>query len=181
MKKITILGMVALVVVMALAIAAPVAAGGLGGKGSVFDEFGYNYQARVFVGPADGVDRALDGSYYTYGPFYANDHMVMKWSKGWDDATFGPDGIKDTEDELDWTPEAWETVVANGMVPGGSQEVWHYKIIWVGPDLEDSPYWREGGYPIWGQFEVIMSQGVVGSEHIWETLATPCGFGGSLP
>jgi hypothetical protein len=27
---------------------------------SGFDEFGYNYQARVFVGKADGVDRVLD-------------------------------------------------------------------------------------------------------------------------
>jgi len=26
-----------------------------------FDEFGYNYQARLFSGLADGVDRVLDG------------------------------------------------------------------------------------------------------------------------
>ena len=174
MKKLMIFGMVALVVVMALAVAAPVAAGGPAGKGSAFDEFGYNYQARVFVGPADGVDRNLDGLYYGEDPayggaYYANDHMVMKWSKGWDDARFHG-GV--------WGPEAWETVVANGMVPGGSQEVWYYKIIWVGPELENSLYWREGGYPIWGQYEVIMSHGVVDSEHIWDTLATPCGLGG---
>jgi len=25
-----------------------------------FDEFGYNYNARIFVGPADGVDRILE-------------------------------------------------------------------------------------------------------------------------
>ena len=100
---------------------------------------------------------------------YANDHLVMKWSKGWDDARF---------DEGEWTPDAWETNEWNGMFPGGSQEVWHYKIIWVGPELEDSPYWREGGYPIWGQFEVIMSQGVADGEHIRECLATPNGFGG---
>jgi preprotein translocase subunit SecG len=31
------------------------------GNGGGFDEYGYNYQARVFVGKADGVDRVLDG------------------------------------------------------------------------------------------------------------------------
>ena len=30
-------------------------------KGGGFDEFGYNYKARIFVGPADGIDRVLDG------------------------------------------------------------------------------------------------------------------------
>ncbi len=35
--------------------AVPVGAGG-------FDEYGYNYTARVFSGPADGVDRTLDGT-----------------------------------------------------------------------------------------------------------------------
>ncbi len=33
------------------------------------------------------------------------------------------------------------------------------------------------GYLVWGQFEVIMSQGVVGKVHIWETKTTPNGFG----
>lgn len=32
----------------------------------------------------------------------------------------------------------------------------HVKTIWVGPDLENSPNWRDGGYAIWGQFETIM-------------------------
>ncbi|PJE63372.1 hypothetical protein COU89_03700 [Candidatus Roizmanbacteria bacterium CG10_big_fil_rev_8_21_14_0_10_45_7] len=44
-------------------------------------------------------------------------------------------------------------------------EVWHYKIVWVGPELEASPCWREGGYPIWGQFEVIMDHNTVDREH----------------
>jgi len=93
----------------------------------------------------------------------------MKWSKAWDDARFNG---------APWTPDAWETNEWNGMVPGGSGEVWHYKVIWVGTDLDNSPYWREGGYPIWGQFEVIMDQGTVPNEHFWYTLATPNGFGG---
>ena len=133
-----------------------------------FDEFGYNYQARIFVGRADGVDRVLDGTVWG-DPTYANDKLVMKWSKGWDDARFH--GVK-------WRPDAWCINEWNGMVEGGSGEVWHYKIVWVGPELENSPYWREGGYAIWGQFEVIMSQGTVQGEHIWETHATPSGLGG---
>jgi len=115
-----------------------------------FDEFGYNYQARVFVGKADGVDRVLDGKVWG-DPTYANDHLVMKWSKAWDDARFHG---------ADWTCDAWEDNEWNGAVSGGSGEVWHYKIIWVGPELENSPCWREGGYPIWGEFEVIMDHGV---------------------
>lgn len=133
-----------------------------------FDEFGYNYNARIFVGSADGVDRVLDGEVWG-DPTYANDYLVMKWSKAWDDARFNG---------APWTPDAWETNEWNGMVPGGSGEVWHYKIIWVGPALEKSPYWREGGYSIWGQFEVIMSQGIFENEHILEFLTSPNGFGG---
>lgn len=70
------------------------------------------------------------------------------------------------------------------MAPDGSQTVWHYKIIWVGPELETSPYWRDGGYAIWGQFEVIMDQGVdagfcAPAVHCWFAQAAPNGFGGS--
>lgn len=132
-----------------------------------FDQFGYNYQARIFVGPADGVDRVLDGKVWG-DPTYAKDRLVMKWSKGWDDARFNG---------APWGPDAWETNEWNGAVPGGSGEVWHYKIIWVGPALQGSPYWREGGYPIWGQFEVIMDQGSSANEHFWYAHARPNGFG----
>jgi len=133
-----------------------------------FDEFGYNYQARVFVGKADGVDRNLDGKVWG-DPTYANDYLVMKWSKAWDNARFHG---------APWSPEAWCSNEWNGMVPGGSQEVWHFMIVWVGPELENSPYWREGGYPIWGQFEVILSQGVIDGEHSWDAHAIPSGYGG---
>jgi len=62
------------------------------------------------------------------------------------------------------------------MVEGGSGEVAHYKIIWVGPDPESSPYWRDGGYAIWGQFEVILDQGVAGGEYHWNAHAQPSGY-----
>src|SRR3990167_5843027 len=103
-----------------------------------FNEFGYNYDARIFNGSADGVDKNLDGKVWG-DPTYANDKLVMKWSKGWDDARFNGAA---------WTTAAWEDNEWNGAVPGGSGEVWHYKIIWVGPKLQQSPYWREGGYPV---------------------------------
>jgi len=98
---------------------------------------------------------------------------VFDTDYAWDDARFHG---------APWGPDAWETNEWNGMMVDGSQSVWHYKIIWVGPELEDSPYWREGGYPIWGEFEVIMDQGIdpsLGEGHLWYALATPNGFGGS--
>ena len=136
------------------------------GRGG-FDQYGYNYGARLFSGPADGVDRTLDGMVWG-DPLYGNDHLVMKWSKGWDAARFGG---------AEWEPGAWTTNHWNGRVPGGSGETWHYLIVWVGSELEESPYWREGGYPIWGQFEVIFSHGTSPDGHFWETHATPTGLG----
>ena len=132
-----------------------------------FDQYGYNYQARIFVGPADGVDRKLDGTIWG-DPTYAKDHLVMKWSKAWDDARFG---------NAPWTPDAWTDNEWNGMFAGGSGTTEHYKIIWVGPDLTASPYWRDGGYPVWGEFEVIMDQGTFDGSHVWYAHAVPTGYG----
>jgi hypothetical protein len=132
-----------------------------------FDEFGYNYKARVFVGKADGVDRVLDGKVWG-DPAYANDHLVMKWSKGWDDARFHG-GL--------WGPDAWEDNEWNGAVSGGSGEVWHYKIIWVGPDGGSSIYWRAGGELVWGEFEIIMDHGTIDGIHSFLAKTTPCGYG----
>ncbi len=135
-----------------------------------FDEFGYNYKARIFVGKADGVDRNINGTVWG-DPTYANDMLVMKWSKAWHDARFKG---------ASWTPDAWLINEWNGAVPGGSGEVWHYKIKWVGtPCDETNPYWEEGGYCIWGQFEVIMDHGTDITEgvHYWIAHAIPTGFG----
>ncbi len=131
------------------------------------DLFGYNYQARIFVGLEDGADRNLDGTYWG-DKSYAKDHLVMKWSKGWDDARFHG---------TPWGPEAWLDNEYNGHVPGGSGETAHYKIIWVGTLLQASQYWRPGGYAIWGQFEVVMSQGTAQGQHWWEARARPNGYG----
>ena len=135
--------------------------------GGGFDEFGYNYDARIFVGDADGVDRSLDRTVWGDST-YASDHLVMKWSKSWDDARFNG---------APWDCSAWDTNEWNGMMPDGTQENWHYKIVWVGPDLENSECWREGGYPIWGQFEVIEDHGMSPSGHFTYAHAQPSGLG----
>jgi hypothetical protein len=156
-KVLFVLALVSLLAVPALAVSA-------GGS----DQFGYNYGARIFVGPADGVDRVLDGKVWG-DPTYAKDRLVMKWSQAWDDARFHG---------APWTPDAWCNNEWNGKVPGGSGWTEHVKIIWVGPDLEASPYWKGGGTQIWGEFEVIMDQGIdPSSGHVWWTHAVPCGYG----
>jgi len=66
----------------------------------------------------------------------------------------------------------------NGKVRGGCGKTWHCKIVRVGPELENSPCWRDGGYSVWREFEVILSQGTVANEHFWDTLAIPAGLGG---
>jgi len=155
-------------VVVGLLIAVGIKGSVLGKKTDTgFDEFGYNYSARIFNGKADGVDRELDNAVWG-DPTYANDHLVMKWSKGWDEARFHGAA---------WGPDAWEDNEWNGKVPDGSGEVWHYKISWVGDGGESSPYWREGGHAIWGQFEVLLSQGTVDNGHFWDAHSNPSGYG----
>lgn len=134
-----------------------------------FDQFGYNDKARIFNGPADGVDRVLDGKVWG-DPTYANDKVVMKWNAEWD---------RGNAEKWLYPPyKAWENNEWNGNVPGGSGEVWHYKIVWIGfPGLPNSEPLPEGGYYIWGQFAVIMDQGTADAEHFWYTHAMPTGYG----
>jgi len=145
-----------------------------------FDEFGYNYNARIFNGIGENWYRGKnkphlgpwqEGQPFVWDDTYGPDRLVMKWSKAWDNARF---------DGADWTPQAWVTNHWNGQIPGGSKEIWHYKIIWVGPELESSPHWREGGYAIWVEFEVIMSHGTVANKHFWDAHANPAGLGDPL-
>jgi hypothetical protein len=156
MKK--IISLIAIAIIFAVA-SQSLAAG--------FDEFGYNYKARIFVGKADGVDRVPDSKVWG-DPTYANDHLVMKWNAEWDR---GNDENWSNPPYAAWTDNEW-----NGAVPGGSGEVWHYKIIWVGPKLEDSPFWREGGEPVWNQFEIIMDQGTIDHIHEWFAHVIPTGY-----
>ncbi len=153
-------------ILLFVAVTASFSFGAAGG----FDQYGYNYQSRLFVGAADGVDRTLDGTVWG-DPTYARDHLVMKWSKAWDDARFH---------NAVWTCNAWIDNEWNGMVPGGSGFTEHTKIVWVGSTLSASACWRDGGVSIWGDFEIIFDQGQDPNlGHQWYTHAVPSGYGGN--
>jgi hypothetical protein len=134
-----------------------------------FNEYGYNYAARIFVGDLDGADRVLDGMYWGDAT-YAADHLVMKWSKAWDDARFGG---------ADWTTDAWVNNELVGTNPDGSGWTDIVKIVWIGPGGETSPNWREGGASIWGDFEVIL-ESTTDPDHVHEfwAQASSAGYGG---
>jgi len=135
-----------------------------------FNEFGYNYNARIFNGPADGVDKILDGMVWGDAT-YANDHLVMKWNAKWDNCnTAGNDSVDACLGA--WTDNEW-----NGNVPGGSGVTEHYKIIWVGSAGQASQYWVAGGYSVWGSYEVIMDQGTDTTGHVWYAHGIPAGYG----
>jgi len=244
-----------------------------------FDEFGYNDTARIFNGTGESWSLAK-GLPADYLGIYAPDKLIMKWNAEWDRGN--------AENWLNPPYAAWENNEWNGKVPGGSGAVWHYKIVWVGPEtrtvagqwnmdlyvngdstlyveatniaqsgsslsgsftynggsewaissgsvLGDSvsfdvyyvsnpsmtasftgtiasngsitgtwhdvaglsrtgtwsapagtaqsvngPYWVDGGYRIWGQFETIMDQGTdpnIGPGHLWFAHAKPNGYG----
>jgi len=146
-----------LILLAGLVCISPVAA-----KGG-FDQYGYNYQARIFVGPSDGYDRILNND-----PIYGNDHLVMKWSKEWDDARFH-NGT--------WGPGAWVSNEWNGKVEGGSGDSEHCKIVWYGPCSEGVRL-EDGGVCIWGQFKIIMDQySYSDGTHDWITRVSPNGYG----
>ncbi|MBI2914669.1 MAG: hypothetical protein HYY08_01960 [Firmicutes bacterium] len=130
-----------LVVLMGVALLVGISSGlalaGNGDKG--FDQFGYNYGARIFIGTYDSSDRRLDGKYWGQTGDYVDDQLMMKWSKGWDEARFHGG---------QWTSDAWLTnhVVGDYVGDDGNlhQYTWFVKIVWVGP-----------GGDLWGQFTVI--------------------------
>ena len=143
--------------------------------GGGFDQFGYNYQANIFVGTGlswcqqKGFTDVAQCNRILGGP-YSYDNLVMKWSPAWDAARFF---------NQPWTCDAWIDNEWNGNVPGGSGYSEHYKIVWVGPTLQASSCWRPGGYPVWGEFEVVFDQGMSPTDgHLWYAHATPNGYGG---
>jgi hypothetical protein len=157
------LGMFAVLVVLALTLIVVMAPVVFAEEGTStgFDELGYNDNAGIFVGTADGVDGVLDGAVWG-DPTYANDHLVMKWNEAWDEGN--ADG---------WTDPvyaAWDTNHWNGNKPGGSGEVENLKIVWTGTE-----YSRDG-VPIWGQFEDIHDKW----NGEWIAKTTPAGLGKGL-
>jgi hypothetical protein len=141
-----------------------------------FDEFGYNNSARVFVGTGSSWCQGKLGMSKTdcddYMGAYANDQLVMKWNAAWDACNDA--GNNDVDACLGATlTNEW-----NGNVPGGSGETEHFKCIWVGSEGESSPYYRDGGYVIWNNYEAIMDQGKYADHTNWVAAhALPSGFG----
>jgi len=141
-----------------------------------FDQYGYNYQAHLFVGTYDSVDRNLDGKYWGSTGDYVDDALIMKWSDDWLSNT-----DCDGDGKLDrgipgayGTSRGWETNQVTGDYDSdgnGSQDA-HYtyftKIVWVGP-----------GGPLWGQYEVIQEiyNDPVGGFHGPTFKAAAPGFG----
>ncbi|MCL4533707.1 MAG: hypothetical protein M1370_00905 [Bacteroidetes bacterium] len=161
---IALLSLSAVVVLLGATATAVLAGGG-------FDQYGYNNTARIFNGTGSSwsLSKGLPADYLGV---YANDKLVMKWNAEWDRGN----------DEGWARPPyaAWEDNEWNGKVPGGSGAVWHYKIVWVGSCGADYTPLPNGGYCIWGQFEVIMDQGVdpnVGPGHMFFAKAGPAGYG----
>lgn len=142
-------------------------AGTIGNPALGFDEYGYNEVAGIFQGPADGVDKKLDGKVWG-SAVYASDLLVMKWNKDWNR---GRDEGWSNPPYNAWTSNEW-----NGMVPGGSGETWHYKIVWVGDCKSNGALVPIGGYCIWDQFAVLLSHGTAG-QHFWDAHALPSGYG----
>lgn len=162
MKKL-IVGISSAIVSLALFTGSTIAAGG-------FDQYGYNNTARIFNGTGESWSLAK-GLPADYLGIYAPDKLVMKWNAEWDR---GNDENWSNPPYNAWTSNEW-----NGK-NGGSGSVWHYKIVWVGDYAADPSLITEGGYGIWGQFEVIMDQGQdpnIGPGHIWFAKADPAGYG----
>ncbi|MHB1330359.1 MAG: hypothetical protein ACYCY6_00045 [Minisyncoccota bacterium] len=133
-----------------------------------FDSLGYNEVAGIFNGPADGTDKKLDGMIWG-DPTYANDHLVMKWNKAWVNCN--------ESRSLETCDGAWINNEWNGQVEGGSGETWHYKIQWIGACGATGTPLLDGGYCIWNEYEVLMSQGTGDNQHFWDAHANPNGFG----
>ncbi len=136
-----------------------------------FDEWGYNRTARIFNGIAldwcmeKGTSEAA--CLASLGEF-AYDRLVMKWNAEWD---------RGNDDDWDTPPyDAWENNEWNGNTPNGSGDVWHYKIVWVGP-CTGGDNLPEGSYCIWNQFAVIMDQGTMDGVHVWYAHGLPTGYG----
>ena len=155
-----------------------------------FDQYGYNRPAGIFNGTYLSYCMSPDSSGNGGGTevnclaawtlttpingsvVYAYDQLIMKWNPAWDACNASNGNPADCAG-------AWITNEENGQVPGGSGAVWHYKIIWSSVCAAGGTP-TDGGYCVWGSYEVIMDQGIDpnwGSGHWFNALATPNGLG----
>ena len=154
-----------------------------------FDEWGYNYQARIFNGLFGNADENrpgdlnpdtylgastdsygyndTDGNFHEVVVNVAGTHLIMKWSKAWHMAVFGDDNIRYNGDEEDWNKDAWLTNHVNGtgtIYDTEGNEIYSGRITIL---CKIKWVGDTTGYtnPIWGQMavvqKVINGQGVV--------------------
>ena len=90
-----------------------------------YDQFGYNYQARLFNGTYDSSDRVLDGKYWGADADYADDSLIMKWSEDWlSNQDCDNDGKLDRGDS--GTSMGWTTNHVEGDYIGVDGDSHHY-------------------------------------------------------
>jgi hypothetical protein len=118
--------------------------GSAGGEAG-FDEFGYNYNARIFVGAADGVDKMLDGTVWAI-----RSTPTTTWS--WRGPRPGQALHRRGLDAGCLEDNEW-----NGMGPDRSRRSGTTRSSgWAWN--EERPYWREGLRHL-GPVQVIFSHG----------------------
>lgn len=141
-----------------------------------FDQYGYNYQAHLFVGTYDSSDRNLDGTYWGDTADYVDDSLIMKWSDDWlANRDCDGNGKLDRGSAAPYgTSQGWLTNQNEGDYDSdgnGSQDA-HYtyfvKIVWTGP-----------GSPLWGQYTVIQEvyNDPAGGSHGLQSKVGAPGFG----
>lgn len=154
-----------------------------------YDEAGYNYQAGLFNGTYDSVDRVLDGKYYGQVVDFANDSLIMKWSSDWlASVDCNRDGKLDRglDPKTGIVPgisKGWTTNHAEGDYLGADGDYHHYtyfvKIVWVGPKPAGTDPWA--GVRLWDQYAIIeeVYNDPYGGYHGVDRtrLAHPAGFG----
>lgn len=167
MKKLVLLGVIIIFLITFVGTGTAIAVGN--------GRSGYNYKARIFVGT--GCQWCMKKFSQTeeycrdYLGIYADDKLVMKWNAEWDR------GNEEEWSDPDGYHGAWSNNQWNGMFPGGSGETWHYMNRWIGPCGVDGTPTPNGGYCIWGQFEVVMSHGTFDGQHFWDAHTIPAGVG----
>ena len=150
------------------------------------DQFGYNYQAHLFNGTYDSVDRILDHRYYGSTGDFTDDSLIMKWSDDWlsnldcnRDGKLDRGGAAGADVNLS---KGWLTNQVEGDYIGSDSDSHHYtyfvKIVFDGGAACGT---ASNPACIWGTFAVIeeVYNDPFGGFHGVDRskLAKPAGFG----
>ncbi len=151
-----------LAVLLALGLALPMAAAAAPPDDKGFDEFGYNYNARLFNSWDGYYDRDIEGGWV---PGTNDAWLVMKWSKNWIPMEDQPVGAwctnhftwySDDYDESTWY--GWDTRkewTDKDSIPDTNYKVEEFaKIMRVSDDLDEWARYEAGGaFGVWGTYE----------------------------